>query len=151
MEPWSKEGLLKVHRRQSWWWMALRRLILPLAGCRDRNFCWSRSRNHGGSGTVGYFAIKSPLWGFSEYGVIIGQRGAPGSRRPKDAVPLGAPWGRLDGGWPPSGAPSGSRALLSCIFLYDFSGIFRALFFDIFLQCMENSRQKLALGTELIG
>ena len=80
-------------------------------------------------------------------------RGAPWPRRPEGAAtPLAAPGRRLAWGWPPSGPPSGFWSLLLWIFFWYFFWNFPSTFiFILFLQCTDDNRQKLELGTELVG
>ena len=125
---WTTHG---TSGKRSWWWRTSRRSILHPAGCRDRVFWRSRSRDRGGGETVVKFAIRSASRGFTERGLNIGRRGAPEAGPISQAASRrGQGWGRAH--WPPGrgvaplrlsfGLRESSGTLIFYIFFMEFFG-----------------------------
>ena len=110
-------------------------LLIPISGSRWR-------RNNGEN-----VEKESSPRVFGMKGINRGETGHQGwphlARRPG-----GAPGGRLARGWLPPAPPSGIWKLPTN---KNFCNFLAILIFHLFLQCTDNNRQKLALGTRLIG
>jgi len=119
-------------------------LQIPISGSRWRR---NSGKNVERESSLRVFGTRG------KYRHLEGHQGvAHLARRPGGAA---SPWPRQVAAWPggsspvaPFGLPEASDILEFLEFFWNFLAI---LIFHLFLRCTDNNRQKLALGTRLIG